>query len=1064
MMIYEDSILKGYKVKVMVAQPRRIAARALYKHLNKTYGADTALLRLGGGVKEGNNEAKITFCTTGYLVRYIGRKTRSSLKKITHFIIDEVHERSIDNDVLLMIVKLCLDVSPHIKVILMSATVHIDIYSNYFYEYMSQRSGLFVGKRCYPSEIQYLNSFKQRKTLTQSISSLIRAISPHTSEKSSIEFDKISTLQCEVFIGLLKENMVAMGTAALVFLNGMSDILSFSEQIETLDNEQGLYKLFYIHSEISMDEQEMIFEPCAKNEIKIILSTNIAESSITIPDVDLVVCSGFSKTASYDQNSHQLQFRKSWISKASATQRAGRTGRVRPGRVIRLYTEEMFESFQDFSTSEIRETPLHDVILKLRFMFEDSVDFEGVSPILANLIEPPENMVNFQQSLDYLHYQGLISENSDDANCVLTQLGRFVTQLPLDIATSRMVAIGCSMDILPQAIILASAANISRSLFRIANPLIVKDLHEYHQIIRQNLLAMEELDEGIYSEPIMLYRAFIIFHQLKANGDEALSKIRYQWIRKFNFAHSRFFQFVSQTKDLLRTVYGIIGSEKYGNVSSASNSRLDDILSDIISNSDLSLRTLTLMRLLLLWSSNGNLLTMNEPKSKSLKALSNECISIEIVNGKEDITPAHWEKLFGCPSLDEPSAVTRKIEWRYPRVKEEKTAAFRGYFSLTRQDQFIENLLSTLVSIGDSSQNIAAVLDRISLPSELEVLNFTKKTKEILYIVLHSSLSIEHNDIAYNILLNEINSLMGFEMNLRLNLLEERSSKVFVKINPSKNNIRKLQTYLSSTDISSIFLNIHKDTKEQHSTLMCYKYHSIPITSIEYLFFNQVVTDIIKSEDDKYKIYEQITTTKGKSQKLEFPFPNTISIGHLFPDAPIGYRLINMIRDSYRDKTLIMSTESVNSIPVKMNGILPLWNYSNIELKSALYSNSISSGCRLDRYQIESTRLNLRMLKSSVHAIAHNVSRYVLDNGSIQIKCSNITILPIGDKFTCLGAHCMQWIDSTKYNLTSKEKNSCNMIHFILKQPFDESGIFLEKNKQLVSLIDELFGSWMIES
>ena len=128
---------------------------------------------------------------------------------------------------------------------------------------------------------------------------------------------------------------------------------------------------------------------CVLIYIKVIIATNAAESSITLPDVDCVICLGTHKALQYDSRHHRVQLINTWISKASATQRAGRTGRVRPGTVYRLYSTKLYDSFPCHEQSEIHRKPLQDVILGLRHMLEESVGFEGVKPILCDLLEPP---------------------------------------------------------------------------------------------------------------------------------------------------------------------------------------------------------------------------------------------------------------------------------------------------------------------------------------------------------------------------------------------------------------------------------------------------------------------------------------------------------------------------------------------------------------------------------------------------------------------------------------------------------------------------------------------------
>ena len=172
------------------------------------------------------------------------------------------------------------------------------------------------------------------------------------------------------------------------------------------------------------------------------VATNAAESSITLPDVDIVICLGTHKALRYDQASHKVQLVNTWISKASSTQRAGRTGRVRPGKVFRLYSKYLFADMQEHEESEVHRTPLQDVILGLRSMLEASVGFSGVVPILEDLLEPPD-MRNVKKSFDYLHYAGMITVPADAG--ALTSIGRLAGNLPIDLQLGRLIAYGIAL-------------------------------------------------------------------------------------------------------------------------------------------------------------------------------------------------------------------------------------------------------------------------------------------------------------------------------------------------------------------------------------------------------------------------------------------------------------------------------------------------------------------------------------------------------------------------------------------------------------------------------------------
>jgi len=208
----------------------------------------------------------------------------------------------------------------------------------------------------------------------------------------------------------------------------MADILAISEIFEMIVSPVN-YNIIPIHSEILFEEQMTAFD-ITENEVKVIIATN--ESSITLPDVDNVICFGLCKTCTYNKTSHRQILETVWISKANATQRAGRTGRVWEGNVYRLYPGSAFDTyFAQFEEGEILRSPLDLIILNLRTMVQE----ESVSTLLMECIEPPE-VANIENSFINLHNRKFITEASDDFK--ITLFGEFVVSLgiPLICATS----------------------------------------------------------------------------------------------------------------------------------------------------------------------------------------------------------------------------------------------------------------------------------------------------------------------------------------------------------------------------------------------------------------------------------------------------------------------------------------------------------------------------------------------------------------------------------------------------------------------------------------------------
>jgi HrpA-like RNA helicase len=150
----------------------------------------------------------------------------------------------------------------------------------------------------------------------------------------------------------------------LIFLPGIADIDSLYEQIETRDKGQTT-ELHILHSIITTEEQELIFQPAPTGVRKILLATNIAESSITIPDCQVVIDFCLTKAMMWDSVSQCNSLNISWVSKDSAQQRKGRSGRVMPGELYRVVTSDEYEAFQTSVTPQIQREPLDRLVLRI---------------------------------------------------------------------------------------------------------------------------------------------------------------------------------------------------------------------------------------------------------------------------------------------------------------------------------------------------------------------------------------------------------------------------------------------------------------------------------------------------------------------------------------------------------------------------------------------------------------------------------------------------------------------------------------------------------------------------
>ena len=267
----------------MVAQPRRIAARALKDYVGRSLGPVVGL-RMGGGVREETADSCIYFVTTGYLMQYMIHKQHTN---VTHLIIDEVHERSIAADVLCYLLRKMLVHNPAMRLILMSATMHTNIYRDYFTGFGSHDFGdlnpLAIGTRRFETTIIYLedmalNSGKAFKMIAEVAKRAMKLIKPMQDCFAEVDVMILAELLKAQYrlVPLLIDHMCPLGSGVLVFVSGLMDILELSKLFEYSKK----CKLFFLHPEIPLEAQMEIFTPASPKHVKVVIATNAGKAQL----------------------------------------------------------------------------------------------------------------------------------------------------------------------------------------------------------------------------------------------------------------------------------------------------------------------------------------------------------------------------------------------------------------------------------------------------------------------------------------------------------------------------------------------------------------------------------------------------------------------------------------------------------------------------------------------------------------------------------------------------------------------------------------------------------------
>ncbi|KFK33334.1 hypothetical protein AALP_AA5G000800 [Arabis alpina] len=488
---------RGAFCSIICTQPRRISAmsvseRVAYERgeqLGESVGYKVRLEGVRG------RDTRLLFCTTGILLRRL--LVDRNLRGVTHVVVDEIHERGMNEDFLLIILKDLISRRPELKLVLMSATLDAELFSSYFggagvihipgFTYPIRSHFLedvleMTGYRVTPfnqtddygqERMWKMNKHIPRKRKSQ-IASVVedaltaadfKEFSPETQESLScwnpdcIGFNLIEFLLCYIC-----ENESPGGI--LVFMTGWDDISSLKEklQIHPIFGNPDRVMLLACHGSMASYEQRLIFEEPANGVRKIVLATNIAETSITINDVTFVIDCGKAKETSYDALNNTPCLLPSWISKVSAQQRRGRAGRVQPGQCYHLYPKCVYDAFSEYQLPEILRTPLQSLCLQIKILTLGSI-----SEFLSRALQSPE-LLAVQKAIEYLKIIGALDENEH-----LTTLGRYLSKLPMEPKLGKMLILGAILGCLDPILTVAAGLSVRDPFL---TPLDKKDLAE----------------------------------------------------------------------------------------------------------------------------------------------------------------------------------------------------------------------------------------------------------------------------------------------------------------------------------------------------------------------------------------------------------------------------------------------------------------------------------------------------------------------------------------------------------------------------------------------------------
>lgn len=405
-------------------QPRRIAARSVAERIASELGTELGDL-VGYQVRftdKTSKQSRVKLMTDGILLAELQRDRL--LRRYDTIIIDEAHERSLNIDFLLGYLRQLLPKRPDLKLVITSATIDPERFAEHFADARTGEPApiIEVSGRTYPVEVRY-----------RPLMDL-----PEDDEDG----EPIVRDQTEAIVDAVKELSAEGPGDILVFLPGEREIRDTAEALAPLGEGIRGVDVLPLFSRLSAAEQHRVFAPAKGSRRRVVLATNVAETSLTVPGIRYVVDTGVARISRYSARTKVQRLPIEPISQASANQRSGRCGRVAAGIAIRLYAEEDFDARPEFTDPEILRTNLASVILQMTSL--------GLGDIERfPFVEPPDRR-NVQAGTQLLEELGAVTSGARQGE--LTKVGRRLARLPIDPRLGRMLLeaerLGCVRDVL----------------------------------------------------------------------------------------------------------------------------------------------------------------------------------------------------------------------------------------------------------------------------------------------------------------------------------------------------------------------------------------------------------------------------------------------------------------------------------------------------------------------------------------------------------------------------------------------------------------------------------------
>ena len=422
--------------RIAHTQPRRLAARTIAERVAEELQVELGTL-VGYKVRftdKVSDETRVALMTDGILLNEIHRDRL--LRRYDTIIIDEAHERSLNVDFLLGYLVRILPERPDLKVIITSATIDPESFARHFATPQGEPAPVIeVSGRTYPVEIRY------------------RAQTEETEES-----DEVTAI-----VAALRELDKEEPGDVLVFLPGEAEIRDAADAVRgAYSKDRSPTEVLPLYGRLSAAEQHRVFEKSRVAGVRrrVVLATNVAETSLTVPGIRYVIDTGTARISRYSSRSKVQRLPIEAISQASANQRSGRAGRTSDGIAIRLYSEEDFDKRAEFTEPEILRTSLASVILQMLSL--------GFGDITAFPFLTPPDSRGVKAAVDLLTELGAVTGSGDSPR--LTRIGRDISRIPIDPRFARML--------IEAGRTASGSSNVTRDVLAIVAGMSIQDVRE----------------------------------------------------------------------------------------------------------------------------------------------------------------------------------------------------------------------------------------------------------------------------------------------------------------------------------------------------------------------------------------------------------------------------------------------------------------------------------------------------------------------------------------------------------------------------------------------------------